>query len=108
MLCILMNMEFTVQLGSCTPFVHHIIHTIRKIRILELDTTSIRARSASSEQEHSDAEHSEKSPLVHTKLETFAKLLFNRSLPPESGKELATSPIRCANTYNFIWISYII
>ena len=39
-----------------------------------------RMRSASSEQENSESEHSEKSPLVSAKLESFAKLLFSRSL----------------------------
>ncbi|XP_037039855.1 uncharacterized protein LOC119076930 isoform X3 [Bradysia coprophila] len=43
-----------------------------------------RIRSASSEHESSETEQSEKSPLVTAKLETFAKLLFNRSMTQES------------------------
>lgn len=59
-----------------------------------------RVRSASSEQDHSDMEHTEKSPLVSTKLETFAKLLFNRSIAQDScggsSSKDGTSPLRCA------------
>lgn len=58
-----------------------------------------RVRSASSEQDHSDTDHTEKSPLVSTKLETFAKLLFNRSIAPDSfggSSKDANSPLRCA------------
>lgn len=38
-----------------------------------------RGRSVSSEQENSESEQTEKSPLVSAKLETFAKMLFNRT-----------------------------
>lgn len=61
-----------------------------------------RGRSASSEQENSENEQTEKSPLVSAKLETFAKILFNRTLATSqdsSGsssapKEIGSSPIR--------------
>lgn len=43
-----------------------------------------RLRSTSSEHENSETEQSEKSPLVTAKLETFAKLLFSRSMTQES------------------------
>lgn len=43
-----------------------------------------RIRSTSSEHESSETEQSEKSPLVTAKLETFAKLLFSRSMTQES------------------------
>lgn len=43
-----------------------------------------RGRSVSSEQENSESDHSEKSPLVSTR--SLAKLLFSKSLSPaESG-----------------------
>lgn len=56
-----------------------------------------RGRSVSSEQENSESEQTEKSPLVSAKLETFAKMLFNRanasqdSLGGGSPKETSSS-----------------
>lgn len=44
-----------------------------------------RGRSVSSEQDNSESEHSEKSPLV--KLDSLAKLLFSRSLSQVNGSQ---------------------
>lgn len=63
-----------------------------------------RGRSVSSEQDNSESEHSEKSPLVSTK--SLAKLLFNRSLSTQDNglnrdSETPTRllPIYCINCY---------
>ncbi|CRK93839.1 CLUMA_CG007366, isoform A [Clunio marinus] len=60
-----------------------------------------RGRSVSSEQENSESEHSEKSPLVSTK--SLAKLLFNKSLSSQenaTGKDI-DSPTRCNVKYQY-------
>lgn len=61
--------------------------------------TLFKGRSVSSEQENSESEQTEKSPLVSAKLETFAKMLFNRSTNASqdsnsSPKDSSSSPTR--------------
>lgn len=46
--------------------------------------TFSRGRSVSSEHDNSESEHSEKAPLVSTKLESLAKFLFSKSLLQDS------------------------
>lgn len=65
---------------------------------------NFRGRSASSEQDHSEGEQTEKSPLVSAKLETFAKILFNRTLSTQdsssstsNARDNSSSPTRLGN-----------
>lgn len=65
----------------------------------EIIQSICRGRSVSSEQENSENEQTEKSPLVSAKLETFAKMLFNRANPSQDStgsapKESSSSPTR--------------
>ncbi|XP_055684858.1 slowpoke-binding protein isoform X2 [Lutzomyia longipalpis] len=55
-----------------------------------------RGRSVSTEQENSESEQSEKSPLVSTKLDSLAKLLFSKSSKQDnpSGSKVTESPTR--------------
>ncbi|XP_059617970.1 slowpoke-binding protein isoform X2 [Phlebotomus argentipes] len=55
-----------------------------------------RGRSVSTEQENSESEQSEKSPLVSTKLDSLAKLLFSKSFKQDnsSGSKVTESPTR--------------
>lgn len=69
-----------------------------------------RGRSVSSEQENSESEQTEKSPLVSAKLETFAKMLFNRANAASqdslasggSPKETSSSPTRWLPNLNLL------
>lgn len=69
-----------------------------------------RGRSVSSEQENSESEQTEKSPLVSAKLETFAKMLFNRANAASqdslgsggSPKETSSSPTRWLTILNLL------
>lgn len=65
-----------------------------------------RNRSASSEQENSESEHSEKSPLVSVKLETFAKLLFNRNMSQESTTSISKDAVSPTRLIHYKHISY--
>ncbi|GAB0089024.1 uncharacterized protein DMENIID0001_035020 [Sergentomyia squamirostris] len=55
-----------------------------------------RGRSVSTEQENSESEQSEKSPLVSTKLDSLAKLLFSKSFKQDqsSSSKVTESPTR--------------
>lgn len=69
-----------------------------------------RIRSTSSEHESSETEQSEKSPLVTAKLETFAKLLFSRSMTQESTSSCKdnVSPTRLFLLFDFSFKKKII
>lgn len=56
-----------------------------RFKCLNIYVYFYRGRSVSSEQDNSESEHSEKSPLV--KLDSLAKLLFSRSLSQVNGSQ---------------------
>lgn len=68
---------------------------IRKINAIKNLIINCRGRSVSSEQDNSESEHSEKSPLVSTK--SLAKLLFSRSMSTQDNgpnRDSGDSPTR--------------
>lgn len=63
-----------------------------------------RGRSVSSEQENSESEQTEKSPLVSAKLETFAKMLFNRTANASQDSSGGSAPKESSSSSPTRWL----
>lgn len=91
-----------MKFQNCVFF--RIVHAIKRLIMCKLHNFIRRGRSVSSEQENSESEQTEKSPLVSAKLETFAKMLFNRTANASQDSSGGSAPKESSSSSPTRWL----